>query len=92
MENVQLERVGPSTTLASNPGNIVENTCQCCDLLKSEHHKAKLDIISYEEIINLLLEEQFSSQLKQRNQTDIGMQRSTSTQHPESIQQMFHQE
>jgi hypothetical protein len=44
----------------------VENTCQCCDTLKSELQKAKLDITSYEEIINILLEEQLSSQLKQR--------------------------
>ena len=58
--------VSPSTKLASNKGNIVENTCQCCDILKSELQKAKLDISSYEEIINILLEEQFSSQLKQR--------------------------
>jgi hypothetical protein len=65
MADVQFERVRPSTNLASNPGSIVENTCQCCDILKSELHKAKLDITSYEEIINILLE-QFSSQLKQR--------------------------
>ena len=66
MADVQVEGMSPSTKLASNPGNIVENTCQSCDILKSELHKAKLDITSYEEIINILLEEQFSSQLKQR--------------------------
>ena len=66
MADVQFERVSPSTKLASKPGNIVENTCQCCDKLKSEFHKAKLDITSYEEIINILLEELLSSQLKQR--------------------------
>jgi hypothetical protein len=66
MADVLFERVSPSTNLASNSGSIVENTCQCCDILKSELHKAKLDIISYEEIINILLEEQFSSKLKQR--------------------------
>jgi hypothetical protein len=51
--------------LANNPGSIIENMCQCSDILKSELHKAKLDITLYEEIINMLLEEQFSSQLKQ---------------------------
>jgi hypothetical protein len=66
MADMQVERVSPSTKLASNPGNIVANTCQCCDILKSELHKAKLDITSYEEIMNILLEEQFSSQRKQR--------------------------
>ena len=44
----------------------MENTCQCCDKLKSELHKAKMDITSYEEIINILLEELLSSQLKQK--------------------------
>ena len=53
------------------PMNIVRNLerkegikCQCCDKLKTEIHKAKLDITSYEEIIKILLEEQSSSQLK----------------------------
>ena len=67
MADVQVERMSPSTKLASNPGNIVENTChQSCAILKSELQKAKLDITSYEEIINILIEEQFSAQLKQR--------------------------
>ena len=41
MADVQGRRVSYSTVLASNPGNIVGNTCQCCDILKSELHKAK---------------------------------------------------
>jgi hypothetical protein len=42
MADKQVERVSLSTKLASNPGNIVVNTCQCCDILKSELHKANL--------------------------------------------------
>ena len=52
--------------LVSNPENVVENKCQCCDILKSELHKAKLDIISYVETINILLEKQFNFQVHER--------------------------
>ena len=52
----QSERVSFSTHIVNN---LEGNKCQCCDTFK-----AKLDILSYKEIIKIPLEEQ-SSQLKQ---------------------------
>ena len=92
MADVQVERMSPSTKLASNPGNIVENTCQSCAILKSELQKAKLDITSYEEIINILIEEQFSAQLKQRKSNAHWSEEEYVYPRSRGIQQRFHQE
>ena len=48
--------------------NLVKNEvikCQCCDTLRADLKKANLDILSYKEIIKILLEEQSSSQQQQ---------------------------
>ena len=64
MAEGQLERTIPSKIIVSNLERNEENKCQCCDNLKAELHKAKQDILSYEEIIKILLEKQPNPQLK----------------------------
>ena len=60
----QSERVSLATHIVSNLEGSEGNKCQCCDTLKAELHKARLDISSCKDIIKILLEEQ-SSQPKQ---------------------------
>ena len=64
MAEGQLERTIPSKIIVSNLERNEENKCQCCDNLEAELHKAKQDILSYEEIIKILLEKQPNPQLK----------------------------
>jgi hypothetical protein len=61
---VQLEGVKPSTNLVTNSERKEGNKCPCCDKLKFELRKAKLEISSYEEIIKILLDEEISPQSK----------------------------
>ena len=64
MADEQLEGVITPMNIVSNLDRKEGIKCQCCDKLKTELHKVKLDIMSYEQIIKILLEEQSSSQLK----------------------------
>ena len=64
MVDGQLERMISSKIIVSNLERNEDNKCQYCDNLKAELYKEKLDLLSYEEIIKILLEEQPNSQPK----------------------------
>jgi hypothetical protein len=50
----------------------VETKCQCCDALKADIQKFKQDILSYREIIKILLEEKSITQQQQLRTDELG--------------------
>jgi predicted methyltransferase len=67
MADEQLEDTNLSSIIVNNLGKNDETNCQCCDTLKVDIQKAKQDILSYKEIIKILLEEQFITRQQQMN-------------------------
>ena len=57
-----------SVNITNNLVKNEETKRQFCDILRADLQKANLDILSYKEIIKLLLEEQSSSQQQQRSE------------------------
>ena len=65
MAGEQLEDTNLSSTIVNNLEKNVETKCQCCDVLTADIQKAKQDILSYREIIKILLEEKSITQQQQ---------------------------
>ena len=65
MVGEQLEDTNLSSTVVNNLEKNDESKCQCCDALKADIQNAKQDILSYREIIKILLEEQSVTQQQQ---------------------------
>jgi aspartyl/asparaginyl-tRNA synthetase len=67
MADEQLEDTNLSSIIVNNLEKNDETNCQWCDTLKVDIQKAKQDILSYKEIIKILLEEQFITRQQQMN-------------------------
>ena len=65
MADNQLQEVSRSLNIFNNLENNEELKCQYCDMLKKDLQEAKQDILSYREIIKILLEEQSNTQQQQ---------------------------
>jgi hypothetical protein len=72
MAGEQLEDTNLSSTIVNNLEQNVETKCQCCDALKADIQKAKQDILSYREIIKILLEEKSITQQQQLRTDEFG--------------------
>ena len=55
MVDVELSVEGVSLNFTSKISEKEVSTCLCCEELRLEHHKTKLEISSYEEIFKLVL-------------------------------------